>query len=71
MTATRPTANARKPWTEAEDATLRHLAEMNTPPKLIAEQLGRSLVSVQARATLLGIFVPESGRRRGMKGERR
>jgi hypothetical protein len=47
MTATRR-ANAGKPWTDADDAALRRLAEMNTPPKLIAEQLGRSLVSAQA-----------------------
>lgn len=70
MTAPRPVANARKPWTEADDEALRRRAEMNTPPKLIAEQLGRSLVSVQARATRLGIFVSESGRRRGAKVER-
>jgi hypothetical protein len=70
MTATRRTTNARKPWTETEDATLRRLAEMNTPPKLIADQLGRSLVSVQARATRLGTFVSESGHRRSMKEER-
>jgi hypothetical protein len=43
---------------------------MNAPLKLIADQLGRSLVSVQARATRLGIFVSESGRRRSMKEER-
>jgi hypothetical protein len=52
-------ANAGKPWTDADDAALRRLAEMNTPPKLMADQLGRSLVSVLGRATRLGIIVPE------------
>jgi hypothetical protein len=43
---------------------------MNTPLKLIADQLGRSLASVQSRATRLGILVSESGRRRSLKEER-
>jgi hypothetical protein len=63
MTAPRR-ANAGKPWTDADDAALRRLAEMNTPPKLMADQLGRSLVSVLGRATKLGITVPEGKRRR-------
>jgi hypothetical protein len=67
MTATRPAANARKPWTDADDDALRHLAGMNTRAKLIAGQLGRSLVSVQVRANQLGILVSESGRRRSTK----
>jgi hypothetical protein len=70
MTAPRPVANARKPWTEADDEALRRLVEMNTPLKLIAEQLGRSLASLQTRGTRLGILVSESGRRRGVKKER-
>jgi hypothetical protein len=70
MTASRSTANARKSWTEADDAALRRLAEMDTPPKLIAEQLGRSLVSVQERATRLRIGIPEGTRRRRMDEER-
>jgi hypothetical protein len=57
-------ANAGKPWADADDAALRRLAEMNTPPKLMADQLGRSLVSVLGRATKLGITVPEGKRRR-------
>jgi hypothetical protein len=67
MTATRPVANARKPWTDADDDALRHLAETNTPAKMIADQLGRSIISVQVRATQLGILVSESGRRRSTK----
>jgi hypothetical protein len=67
MTATRPVANARKPWTDADDDALRHLAGTNTRAKLIADQLGRSLASVQARANQLGILVSESGRRRSTK----
>jgi hypothetical protein len=57
-------ANAGKPWTDADDAALRRLAEMNTPPKLMADQLGRSLVSVLGRATKLGVNVPKGKRRR-------
>jgi hypothetical protein len=56
--------HAGKPWTDADDAVLRRLAEMNTPPKLIADQLGRSLFSVLGRATKLGITVSEGKRRR-------
>jgi hypothetical protein len=60
MTAPRR-ANAGKPWTDADDDALRHLAGTNTPPRLIADQLGRSLVSVQGRATQLRITIPEGG----------
>jgi hypothetical protein len=68
MTAPRRTANVRKPWTGDDDETLRRLAKMNTPPKLIADQLGRSLVSVLGRATKLGISVPERKHRcRGLE----
>jgi hypothetical protein len=70
MTAPRSVINARKPWTEADDQAFRCSAEMNTPLKLIADQLGRSLASVQSRATRLGILVSESGRRRSLKEER-
>jgi hypothetical protein len=63
MTAPRR-ANAGKPWTDADDEALRRLAEMNTPPKLMADQLGRSLVSVLGRATRFGITVSEGNRRR-------
>jgi hypothetical protein len=43
---------------------LRRLADTNTPPKVIADQLGRSLVSVQGRATQLKLTIPEGKRRR-------
>jgi hypothetical protein len=58
---TAPRANAGKPWTDADDAVLRRLAEMNTPPKLMADRLGRSLVPCWGEPPDLGsLFRRES-----------
>jgi hypothetical protein len=67
MTAPRR-ANAGKPWTEGDDELLRRLAGMNVHPKLIADQIGRSLVSVLGRATQLGVSVAEGARKRRSEG---
>jgi hypothetical protein len=70
MTATRSTTNARQPWTDADDKAFRQLVEMNTPLKQIADQLGRSVASLQSRATHLGILFSKGRRRRSMTKER-
>ena len=46
--------NHGKPWTSADDAQLRKLAEGNTPTGLIAHKTGRTEDSVRSRASEIG-----------------
>jgi hypothetical protein len=44
-------SNSGTVWSKAEDQELRHLADGNTPTRLIAHKLGRSEDAVRSRAS--------------------
>lgn len=54
---------ASRRWTQEEIAQLRKLAARHPRVTVIARQLGRSVSSVQARATLEGINLTDVGRK--------
>ena len=47
--------NALKPWSFSMTKELLELANENTPRKVIADKLGRSINSVQSKANAMGI----------------
>jgi hypothetical protein len=47
----------RKPWTFADDAELKELAERCVDRREIARQLNRSIAAVEVRASALGIKI--------------
>ena len=49
------TRNAGKPWTSSQVSTLRQLARMNTPTRVIGLKLGRPEGGVYAKASEKGI----------------
>jgi hypothetical protein len=74
MTKRRIAAEPRKPWTAAEDATLRQRVP-NEPTHVVATAIGRSLPSTFARAHKLGVVKsaeylasPAAGRTNGRQG---
>ena len=49
--------NARKPWTPDDTATLQRLAEAGIPSNLIADRLGRTIMSVSSQAEKLRLSI--------------
>lgn len=52
--------NARQPWTPDDTETLRRLVAAGASPKLIADRLGRSVMSVSSQAEKLGVGIGKS-----------
>jgi len=48
------------PWTAAQEEQLRRFARANTPPREIAQRLGRPLDAVVERAHELGLTMKRS-----------
>ncbi len=61
--------NARKPWTPDDTETLRRLAAAGASPKLIADRLGRSVMSVSSQAEKLGVGIGKSRAARTVERE--
>jgi hypothetical protein len=55
-------ANTREPWTPANIRELKSLAKANTPTRVIGLKLGRSEVSVRAKARSEGISLKPANR---------
>ena len=52
--------NARKPWTPDDTETLQRLLAAGASPNLIADRLGRSVMSVASQAEKLGVGIGKS-----------
>lgn len=48
-------ANHGKPWTPAQESTLKQLARGNTPTRIIGLKLGRTPDAVESKASDLGV----------------
>ena len=48
---TKSTRNTGKPWSSADVSNLRHLAQGNTPTRVIGLKLGRTPEAVQTKAS--------------------
>jgi DNA-binding NarL/FixJ family response regulator len=66
-------SNAEKPWTSEELDVLRRMAAAGATKNEVADQLGRTIVSVSARAEKLQVSIRENSglRRLRQRGELR
>jgi hypothetical protein len=66
---TKTPSNHGKAWSAADDAQLRHLAEQNTPTRVMGLKLGRTEDAVRAHASELDVSVkPTNQSPYGTKG---